>query len=289
TIERLFSSSLIAVVSSQAPRKLKVCHFMRGTEILSYSFANNILAVKLSRSRLAVCLEDSIYIHNMRDMKLLHTIRDIPSNRDGLCALSISDENPYLAYPGSTTTGQIQIFDTVNLKPVILIAAHKSPLAAMAFDMAGAKIATASNKGTVIRIHSSIDGLCLFEFRRGVRRVATVYSLAFSPDSMYLAASSNTETIHIFRLVNQEEKPSEVASSWMNSFGRMLGGMAYYLPKHTTEVLTQDRAFASVHSQSAGTKTTIAMNIFNKTLKLFVAGYDGVLSVYEVNTNEGGE
>ncbi|CAF4678582.1 unnamed protein product, partial [Rotaria magnacalcarata] len=55
----------------------------------------------------------------------------------------------------------------------------------------------------------------------------------------------------------------------------------YYLPKHTTEVLTQDRAFASVHSQSAGTKTTIAMNIFNKTLKLFVAGYDGVLSVYE--------
>ncbi|CAF5221701.1 unnamed protein product, partial [Rotaria magnacalcarata] len=146
TIERLFSSSLIAVVSSQAPRKLKVCHFMRGTEILSYSFANNILAVKLSRSRLAVCLEDSIYIHNMRDMKLLHTIREIPSNSDGLCTLSISDENPYLAYPGSTTTGEIQIFDTVNLKPGILIAAHKSPLAAMAFDMAGAKIATASNK-----------------------------------------------------------------------------------------------------------------------------------------------
>ncbi|CAF4425885.1 unnamed protein product, partial [Rotaria magnacalcarata] len=39
----------------------------------------------------------------------------------------------------------------------------------MAFDMADAKIATASNKGTVISIHSSIDGLCLFEFRRGVR------------------------------------------------------------------------------------------------------------------------
>ncbi|CAF4906918.1 unnamed protein product, partial [Rotaria socialis] len=119
--------------------------------------------------------------------------------------------------------------------------------------------------------------------------VATVYSLAFSPDSMYLVASSNTETIHIFRLVNQEEKPPEVASSWMNSFSRMFGGVAYYLPKRTAEVLTQDRAFASVHSQSARTKTTVAMNIFNKTLKLFVAGYDGVLSVYEVNTNEGGE
>jgi WD40 repeat protein len=37
-------------------------------------------------------------------------------------------------------------------------------------------------------------------------RVATIYSLAFSPDSMFLAASSNTETIHIFRLANPKEK-----------------------------------------------------------------------------------
>ena len=49
-IERLFSSSLIAIVSSQAPRKLKVCHFKKGSEICSYSFANNILAVKLNRT-----------------------------------------------------------------------------------------------------------------------------------------------------------------------------------------------------------------------------------------------
>jgi len=49
-IERLFSSSLIALVSSQAPRKLKVCHFKKGTEICSYSFANTILAIKLNRS-----------------------------------------------------------------------------------------------------------------------------------------------------------------------------------------------------------------------------------------------
>ena len=48
-IERLFSSSLTALVSHQAPRKLKVCHFKKGTEICSYSFANTILAVKLNR------------------------------------------------------------------------------------------------------------------------------------------------------------------------------------------------------------------------------------------------
>ncbi|CAF5027499.1 unnamed protein product, partial [Rotaria sp. Silwood1] len=169
-IERLFSSSLTALVSNQAPRKLKVCHFKKGTEICSYSFANTILAVKLNRLRLIVCLEESIYIHNMRDMKVLHTIRDVPSNREGLCALSSNSDNSYLAYPGSSLTGEVQVFDTLNLKPGIMISAHESPLAAMAFDMSGTKLATASNKGTVIRVHSAVDGTRLFEFRRGVRR-----------------------------------------------------------------------------------------------------------------------
>ncbi len=51
----------------------------------------------------------------MRDMKVLHTIRDVPSNREGLCALSSSNDNSYLAYPGSSITGEIQVFDTLNL------------------------------------------------------------------------------------------------------------------------------------------------------------------------------
>ncbi len=51
----------------------------------------------------------------MRDMKVLHTIRDVSSNPDGLCALSSNDNSPFLAYPGSAITGEIQIFDTINL------------------------------------------------------------------------------------------------------------------------------------------------------------------------------
>lgn len=49
-VERLFSSSLVAVVSLSSPRKLKVCHFKKGTEICNYSYSNTILAVKLNRA-----------------------------------------------------------------------------------------------------------------------------------------------------------------------------------------------------------------------------------------------
>lgn len=33
----------------------------------------------------------------------------------GLCALSIHNDNGYLAYPGSATIGEVQVFDTMNL------------------------------------------------------------------------------------------------------------------------------------------------------------------------------
>lgn len=66
-----------------------------------------------------VCLEESLYIHNIRDMKVLHTIRDTPPNLAGLCTLSINSDNCYLAYPGSNTIGEVQIFDAINLVSII--------------------------------------------------------------------------------------------------------------------------------------------------------------------------
>ena len=136
--ERLFSSSLVAIVSHSAPRKLKVCHFKKGTEICNYSYTSKILAVKMNRAvskysnflnksatmtnltkfifqRLVVCLEESLFIHNIRDMKVLHTIRETPPNKNGLCALSIDSDHCYLAYPGHSSVGELQIFDALHL------------------------------------------------------------------------------------------------------------------------------------------------------------------------------
>ena len=69
----------------------------------------------LFTQRLVVCLEESLYIHNIRDMKVLHTIRDTPPNPLGLCVLSACNDNNFLAYPGSSSIGEVQIFDAFNL------------------------------------------------------------------------------------------------------------------------------------------------------------------------------
>lgn len=145
-VERLFSSSLVAVVSYRTPRKLRVCHIRRNTVICDFGYSNTILAVKLNRQRLIVCLEDSIYIHNIRDMQLLHTIKETPRNPKGLCALSASSEFSYLAYPASDTTGEVNIYDTIGNMNVRTIQVHDNPLVAMTFDSEGKRLATASDR-----------------------------------------------------------------------------------------------------------------------------------------------
>ncbi|XP_014661792.1 PREDICTED: WD repeat domain phosphoinositide-interacting protein 2-like isoform X2 [Priapulus caudatus] len=288
-VERLFSSSLVAIVSLSSPRKLKVCHFKKGTEICNYSYSNTILAVRLNRARLVVCLEESLYIHNIRDMKVLHTIRDTPPNPSGLCALSINSDNSYLAYPGSSTIGEVQIFDALNLRAVTMVPAHDNPLAAISFNAQGTKVASASDKGTVIRVFSVPDGQKLFEFRRGVKRCAAISSLAFSSDSMFLGVSSNTETVHIFRLEGPKEKPAEEPQGWMGYFSKALAAPAAYLPSQVSEMFQQGRDFATVRLNFTGVKNICALAVIQKVPRLLIASFDGYLYIYNIDPTEGGE
>eukprot|EP00088_Acartia_fossae_P022134 TRINITY_DN2340_c0_g3_i1.p1 TRINITY_DN2340_c0_g3~~TRINITY_DN2340_c0_g3_i1.p1 ORF type:complete len:440 (+),score=77.95 TRINITY_DN2340_c0_g3_i1:218-1537(+) len=305
-VERLFSSSLIALVSQSSPRRLRVCHFKKGTEICQYSYSNTILAVKLNRARLVVCLEESLYIHNIRDMKVLHTIRETPPNPRGLCALSINSDSCYLAYPGSTTSGEVQLFDAFNLQAKLMIPAHDSPLAALCFNPSGSRIATASERGTVIRIFNVTDGSRLVEFRRGVKRCAHVYSLSFSQDSQYLALSSNTETVHIFKVEEgQAQQQAEQArqqpslmsgggsgggadDSWMGYLSKAASVTASYLPAQVTDTLNQFRAYATLTVPSPGTPNIVAITNLSKQTRLLLASADGYFYVYNI-PGEGGE
>eukprot|EP00090_Calanus_glacialis_P045324 TRINITY_DN8342_c0_g1_i1.p1 TRINITY_DN8342_c0_g1~~TRINITY_DN8342_c0_g1_i1.p1 ORF type:complete len:459 (+),score=81.73 TRINITY_DN8342_c0_g1_i1:169-1545(+) len=293
--ERLFSSSLVAVVSSSNPRTLRVCHFKKGTEICRYSYGDRIRAVRMNRSRLVVCLEESLYIHNIRDMKVIHTIRDTPPNPSGLISLSCDNTHCYLAYPGHSHTGELQIFDTINLASRVIIPAHEGQLAALQFSPTGTRIATASEKGTVIRVFSTHDGSKLYELRRGLKRTASIYSLSFSPCGSFLACSSNTETIHVFKLDDKPTQTPALAGSppsddgWFGYINTMVSASAGYLPSQVTDTLLQGRAFASVHHNQTGTKTICALAMIRKSLRLLICNDEGFLHMYSLDQDEGGD
>jgi WD40 repeat protein len=59
-----------------------------------------------------------------------------------------------------------------------IIQAHQSSLSCLALNYSGSLLATASDKGTLIRLFSTEDGSPLQEVRRGTDK-AEIYSIAF--------------------------------------------------------------------------------------------------------------
>ena len=266
-VERLLSTRLVALVNQAQVRKMRVCYLQHGTEIVNYSYANSILAIKMNRQRLVVCLEESIFIHNMSDMKILHTIRDTPPNKLGLVALSCGqnvDAASLLAYPGSSQTGEVQVFDTISLRAVASVPAHNSPLAAIAFNSEATRLATASEKGTVIRVFSIPEGQKVFEFRRGMKRNVNITCLSFVLNSAFLCASSDMETIHVFKLEEPKDAmPASVTQqqTWTDYFSSIVKQSANYLPSHVGDVLHQDRAYLTAKLQQTATRTYCTVNM----------------------------
>ncbi|KAH8816281.1 WD40-repeat-containing domain protein [Xylogone sp. PMI_703] len=229
-IEMLFSTSLVALVLS--PRHLVIQNTKRASIICELTFPSAVLAVRLNRKRLAVVLEEEIYLYDISNMTLLHTIPTSP-NPNAICALSPSSENCYIAYPlpkaredtgdkrpshappHSTyvppTSGAVLIFDTIALKAVNLVEAHRAPLSCIALNSDGTLLATASETGTIIRVFSIPDGNKLYQFRRGTYP-STIYSMSFNLSSTLLCVSSTSDTVHIFRLSNSPAVPDSPRS-----------------------------------------------------------------------------
>lgn len=91
------------------------------------------------------------------------------------------------------------LFDAISLSVTNIIQAHKSSLAHVSLNPTGTLLATASDKGTVIRLFSLPNGDKVHEFRRGTYP-ARIYSIAFNAVSTLLCVSSDTETVHVFKI-----------------------------------------------------------------------------------------
>ncbi|KAF2143729.1 uncharacterized protein K452DRAFT_224868 [Aplosporella prunicola CBS 121167] len=221
-MEMLFSTSLVALI--QSPRLLRIRNTKRHSTICELTFPTRVLAVRLNRKRLVVVLEDQIYLYDISNMKMLYTIETSP-NPHGIVALSPSSERNHLVYPlpkkdapnfsaaphapptgphVAPRTGELLIFDATKMEAVNVIEAHQGPLSCIALNNEGTLLATASEKGTIIRVFSVPDAQKLFQFRRG-SIPAKILSMAFNSTSTLLCVSSATDTVHIFRLSPQAE------------------------------------------------------------------------------------
>ena len=112
----------------------------------------------------------------------------VPISCQAIVALSPSADNSYLAYPSpvpppalsqasatqqpsppasAPSTGDVLLFSTRSLTVANVIQAHKSPISALSLNSTGTLLATASDKGTVIRVWSVPGAEKLYQFQIG--------------------------------------------------------------------------------------------------------------------------
>ncbi|KAL6911987.1 hypothetical protein ACP4OV_000792 [Aristida adscensionis] len=205
-VEMLFGTSLLAIVGTgeqpaMSPRRLCLFNTKTGASLKDLNFKTSILAVRLSRKRLVVVLQDKTFIYDLNSTTILEEIETVP-NTKGLCAFAPNSEGCYLALPASTSKGSALVYKASEPELICQIDAHQSPLAAMVFSSNGMYLATASEKGTMVRVHLVAPAAKSHSFRRGTYP-STIYSLSFGPSvdlPDVLVATSSSGSLHMFFL-----------------------------------------------------------------------------------------
>lgn len=179
---------------------------MKNRTEITFNAGQDIKNIKLRKDMLIVVLEDKVFVFNFDTLKLIEQVETC-INPFGLCSISTAEK------PAQKTIVCLHQ-DKGSLKVLMYlvdkriegkIQAHESDVGAVAVNPEGTLIASASTKGTIIRIFSAEEGDLLQELRRGSGK-ALITSIIFHPTLNMIACTSNRSSVHLFEIKKSIEK-----------------------------------------------------------------------------------
>lgn len=227
-IEMLNRSNILALIGGgKSPRyssnKLVLWDDHKAKEISEMRFMSHVRNVKMKRDKIFVVCDEKIYVFNFNTLELLDTL-ETSNNPKGIISISVKG-NTIVAYPEKGNLGNVVIKD-YDKQNEITINAHKGPINCLQLNSDGSLLATASNKGTLIRLYDATNGNLLQELRRGAEN-ADIFSIAFDESNKFLAVSSDRKTIHIFSIskenkIERTENNEEGVANKKSVFGKIV-------------------------------------------------------------------
>ena len=204
-IEMFQRTNLLALVGGGKNPKFQINQLIiwddhQGKIISKLRFNENLMSVRLRNNKIIVLTRNKFYAFNMKTLVTIAIIKTY-DNPLGIIATSNGDINNKLivAFPyesqGHVFLGEI----TQKCEKLSVVQAHDSKIACISINKDGTLLATASDKGTLIRIFTTNDGQKFSEFRRGTKTVE-MNCIAFDPNNKFIGCSSNVGTIHIFSI-----------------------------------------------------------------------------------------
>lgn len=245
-----------------------------------FAFKSCVKAVRLHNERIAIVLERKIYIYQLPNLKLLDVVETY-CNPQGACALIST--NPTVLICPDKKKGYLRAINYDNGSSVER-KAHNSSIILLILNQDGKICATASDKGTLIRIYA-VEGLKLLqELRRGTDK-AEIKSIAFDKTTQWLACTSDKGTVHIFSLGGSykeiyegKDSPEEKKANPKSVVFNLVKGIIPYF--------TPQRSFAQLRISAFQAVVAFGPESSNS---IIVITQDGKYYAAEFNPKLGGE
>jgi WD40 repeat protein len=226
-----------------------------------------VLNVKLKMDRIIGVCEKKIYIFNFITFGIMN-IFDSYENTNGIVGFSSGDMISILAFPFENK-GIIKLVNFNSTSQLPIITAHESKIACLSISKNGQLLASASDKGTLIRVFNVFKGDLVVELRRGSTSAEIRY-ISFDEDNKYVGCASGVGTIHIFSLKNnsKEDDSSEINEEEPKNQKRILGRFSFLNKLNSS--INSERSFAKFRVNEQNNIFT-----FFGVNKIFVLTSDG--------------
>ena len=287
-IEMLNTTNILALVGGGKNPKFSINKIIiwddkksKNNIIGELRFNNPVLNVKLKMDRLIGVCQTQIYIFNIHTLETIDMF-DTFENNNGIVGFSQGPMISVLAFPYESK-GKVRIVNFNSLAQPPILQAHESKIACLCVNINGTLLATASDKGTLIRIFDVKDGNILIELRRGTKN-AGINCIIFDESNKYVACASDMGTVHIFSImdamknkVNANYYSDEVKDEPKNQKSFLSG--INFLHKISGSYFSSEWSFAKLRLQEHNSVITFLTNtnsicVLTSDGKYYLASFD---------------
>ncbi|KAJ2945149.1 hypothetical protein O0L34_g9210 [Tuta absoluta] len=200
--EMVFRTNWLLVVRSRRPCSLMLLDDQVRQFRAEVVFKSPIRAMRARKDKVAVVLQSSIQVLSLPSLQRVALLRT-PTTTRPLCAIASDDNAPQILAAPATRKGAAQLLDVSRAvkgaqssSPAVL-GCHQTDLVCLALSSNGAKLATASARGTIIRLWDTASKQMLHELRRG-SDYADVYCINFNAAGSLVCCVSDKGTLHVW-------------------------------------------------------------------------------------------
>ncbi|CAH2055796.1 unnamed protein product, partial [Iphiclides podalirius] len=200
--EMVFRTNWLLVVRARRPCCLMLLDDQRRSFRAEVMFKSPIRALRARKDKVAVVLSSSIQVLSLPSLQRVALLRTPAASRP-LCALATDANAAQVLAAPAHRKGSLQLLDVsravkgAQSSSPAVVSCHQSDLVCLSLAPSGAKLATASKRGTIIRLWDTSTKQMLHELRRG-SDYADVYCINFNPEGSLVCCVSDKGTLHVW-------------------------------------------------------------------------------------------